>query len=220
MATMKMLFVALALGSWLIGSSPQELSPEDIAAAIEQGVAGKTVQKKCSARGDNGMDIVAMGPVGRIMHAAREAKRQRKAFTAADVTPAMAAPLLTVSAVRDRALEKPVELYNTPGMPGGRDYRTSFVIKSKAPRSEEPIVLEPVGPITYDSTHSASRRVVLGGGSVPGNVPPLPGSDMAASFDLAAFKAIPHKDIDVVVFMTDTGEHKCKINENERKALK
>jgi hypothetical protein len=93
------------------------------------------------------------------------------------------------------------------------------VIKSKAPKSEEPIVLQPVGPITYDSRNSASRRIVLGG-PAPGNVPPLPGSDMAASFDLAAFKSIPHKDVDVVVFMTDTGEHKCKINEKERQALK
>ena len=217
---MKMLIVALTLGAWLIGGNVQGLSPEEIAAAIEQGTAGKTLQKKCSARGDNGMDIVAMGPIGRIMQAARETKRQRKTFTAADVTPAMAAPLLTVTAIRDRALEKPVELYHTPGMPGGFDYRTSLVIKSKAPRSEEPIVLEPVGPITYDTTHSTSRRVVLGGGSAPGSVPPPPGSDMAASFDLAAFKAIPHKDVDVVAFMTDAGEHKCKINENERKALR
>ena len=43
---------------------------------------------------------------------------------------------------------------------------------------------------------------------------------LAASFDLAAFKGIPHKDVEVVVFMTDTGEHKCKISEKERKALK
>lgn len=216
---MKMLIVALTLGAWLIGGNVQGLSSEEIAAAIEQGSAGKTLQKKCSARGDNGMDIVAMGPIGRIMAAARDARRKDQTFTAADVTPTMAGSWLTVTAVRDRTLEKPVE-YHTPGMLEGFDYRTSFAIKSKAPKSEEPIVLEPIGPITYDSKNSASRRVVIGGGPVPGNVPPLPGSDMAASFDLAAFKAIPHKDVDVVVFMTDTGEHKCKINEAERKALR
>ena len=214
---MKMLPVALTLAAWLIGSV-QGLSSEEIAAAIEQGTAGKTLQKKCSSRGDNGMDIVAMGPIGRIMHAAREAKRKGQDFTAADVTPAMAAPLLTVTAVRDRTLEKPVEEYQTPGMPGF-DYRTSLVMKSKASRSEEPIVLAPVGPITYDTKKSASRRVVVRG-PLPANVPPLPGSDMAASFDFAAFKAIPHNDVEVVAFMTDTGEHKCKINENERKALR
>lgn len=216
---MKILAVALTLGAMLIGGNAQGLSPEEIAAAIEQGTAGKTLQKKCSARGDNGMDIVAMGPIGRIMAAARDAKRKGQTFTTDDVTPTMAGSWLTVTAVRDRTLEKPVEEYHTPGMPGGFDYRTSFVIKSKAPRSEEPIVLEPIGPITYDTRNSASRRVVLGG-PAPANVPPLPGSDMAASFDLAAFMAIPHKDVDVVVFMTDTGEHKCKINEAERKTLR
>jgi hypothetical protein len=219
MSGMKRLIVALTLGTGLVLNDAQGLSPEEIAAAIEQGTAGKTLQKKCSARGDNGMDIVAMGPIGRIMHAAREAKRKDRSFTAADVTPAMTAPLLTVTAVRDRTLEKTVQEYQTPGMPGGIDYRTWFVIKSKAPKSEEPIVLEPVGPITYDSSKTASRRVVLGG-PVPGSVGPLPGSDMAASFDFAAFKAIPHKEVEILAFMTDTGEHKCKINENERKALR
>jgi hypothetical protein len=43
---------------------------------------------------------------------------------------------------------------------------------------------------------------------------------MTASFDLAAFKAIPHRDVEVVVFMTDTGEHKCRISEKERQAIR
>jgi hypothetical protein len=216
---MKMLIVALTLAAWMINSI-QGLSSEDIAAAIEQGVAGKTLQKKCSAMGDNGVDIVAMGPIGRIMSAAREAKRKGIAFTAADVTPQMAAPVLAVTAVRDRILEKPGELPRMPGTSGGYiDYRTSFVIRSKAAKSEEPIVLEPVGPISYNNEKSPNRRVVVDG-PMPPNVPPVPGSDMAASFDFAAFKAIAHKDVEVVTFMTDIGEHKCKISERERQALK
>ena len=216
---MKTLIVAATLAAWLIGANVQGLSPEDIAAAIEQGRAGKTLQKRCSARGDNGMDIVAEGPIGRIMHAAREAKRKNKDFTAADVTPEMASAWLTVTATRDAALRKQVSEYVTPGMPGGFVYRTDFVVKSKPSGSEQAMVLKPLGPITYNSDKSSSHRVVVRG-PVPANAPPLPGSDMAASFDFAAFKAIPHKDVEVVVFMTDTGEQKCKISENERKALK
>lgn len=216
---MKTLVVAATLAVWPIGANLQRLSPEEIAAAIEQGRAGKTLQKKCSPRGDNGIEIVAMGPIGRIMRAARDAKRKNEDFTAADVTPAMAGPRLTVTATRERALLTPVTEYVTPGMPGGFKYETYFVIKSKAPTSEEAIVLEPLGPITYNSDKSSSRRVVVSG-PLPANLPPLAGSDMAASFDFAAFKAIPHKDVEVVVFMTDTGGHECTISERERKALK
>lgn len=216
---MKTLIVAATLTAWLIGRDVQGPSPEEIAAAIEQGKAGKTLQKRCSARGDNGMDIVAEGPIGRIMRAARDAKRKRQEFTAADVTPTMAGAWLTVTATRDQRLRKHVSEYVTPGMPGGLKYRTYFLIKSKRSGSEPATVLEPLGPITYDTEKSFSRRVVISG-PVPDNLPPLPGSDMAASFDFAAFKAIPHKDVEIVVFMTDTGELKCKISENERQALK
>ena len=215
---MKTLIVAATLGAWMIGANVQGLSPEEIAAAIEQGRAGKTLQKKCSARGDSGIDFVAEGPIGRIMRAAREAERKNQDFTAAHVTPAMAVAWLTVTATRPR-LHEPITQYATPGMPGGLEYRTSFVIKSKPSGSDAAIVLEPLGAITYNSDNSSNRRVVMSG-PVPPNAPPLPGSDMAASFDLAAFKGIPHKDVEVVVFMTDTGEHKCKISEKERKALK
>ena len=216
---MKTLILAATVAAWLIGANVQSLSPEEIAAAIEQGRAGKTLQKRCSGRVDNGMDIVAEGPIGRIMRAAREAERKKTDFTAADVTPAMTGAWLTVTATRVPTLRKPVSEYVTPGMPGGLDYRTYFMLKSKPSRSEQAIVLNPLGPITYDSANSYSRRVVVSG-PLPANLPPLPGSDMAAAFDFATFKAIPHKDVEVVVFMTDTGEQKCKISEDERKALK
>jgi hypothetical protein len=116
------------------------------------------------------MDIVAEGPIGRIMRGAREATN--KDFTAADVTPAMAGAWLTVTATRDPTLHKQVSEYVTPGMPGGLDYRTYFVVKSKLSGSEKAIVLTPLGPITYNSDKSFSRRVVLSG-PVPANAPPL-----------------------------------------------
>ncbi|HYN09806.1 MAG TPA: hypothetical protein VES67_20655 [Vicinamibacterales bacterium] len=93
------------------------------------------------------------------------------------------------------------------------------VLKSKLSGSDEPILLKPVEPITYNSDQAPGQRIVVSGQADP-RLPPLPGSDMSASFDFAAFKAIPHRDVEVVVFMTDTGEHRCKISENERKALR
>jgi hypothetical protein len=36
-----------------------------------------------------------------------------------------------------------------------------------------------------------------------------PGSDLIASFDLAAFRAMPAGAVEVVAFMTDSGERKC-----------
>jgi hypothetical protein len=153
------------------------------------------------------------------MRAAREAKRQNRDFTAADVTPAMARPWLTVVARRDPTLRERVSEYVTPGTSRGLDYRTDFVVKSKPSGSDQPVVLKPVEPITYMSDKSLGQRVVVGQADAR-NAPPLPGSDMAASFDFAAFKAIPHRDVEIVVFMTDTGEQKCKISENERKALR
>ena len=49
---------------------------------------------------------------------------------------------------------------------------------------------------------------------------PFSRADMAASFDLEAFKAIPHRDVEVVIFVTDAGERRCKVTEKERRALR
>ena len=220
---MKPLIFAVTLATGLAGAKVQELSPGDIAAAIEQGKAGKKLEKKCLGKGDNSFDIVAEGPIGRIMRAAREAKRNDTTFTPADVTVAMAAPSLTVTAARVEGLRTiSAPGYVTPGSPYVT-YRTELVIKSKPSGSDEAIVLKPLGGITYDGHNSPTRRTVVSSQPVSaeqlGRIP-MAGSDMSASFDLGAFHAIPHKDVEVYVFMTDTGGHHCKINEKERKALK
>ena len=220
---MKPLIVAASVTVCVAGAGVQGLAPEDIAAAIAQGQAGKTLQKSCKASGENGFDITAEGPVGRVMRAAREAKRLNRPFTAADVTEAMDAAVVTVSARRDPTLRTPTTEYVTPGTSKPLDYRTDFVLRSKPSGSDKPIVLKPVEPVIFDVQNAPGNRVAWKeGGGQPRDTRTVafPGSDMIASFDLAAFKAIPHRDIEVVVFMTDTGEHRCKISENERKALR
>jgi hypothetical protein len=85
------------------------------------------------------------------------------------------------------------------------------------------IVLKPVGPILYDAQNASGTRVVLGGpgtGRIGMRRIPFPGSDVTASFDLAAFKAMPPGDVEVVLFVVDTGEHKCRISGKERQAIR
>jgi hypothetical protein len=77
-----------------------------------------------------------------------------------------------------------------------------------------------------DSVRRSERfgtRVVLGGpgtGRIGMRRIPFPGSDVTASFDLAAFKAMPPGDVEVVLFVVDTGEHKCRISGKERQAIR
>lgn len=203
------------------------LSPAEVSAAIEQGLAGKTLQKKCSASGENGFDVIIEGPVGRVMRAAREAKRDHRPFTAADVTVTLDGPFLTVAARRDHSLTTANSAVPWKGGQGiwvlpeaaeanreherqtlGSAYRTEIVLRSKPSGAGEPTVLTPMGPLV-------DYRL-------PGRPPvrPSPGSDMTASFDLAAVRALPEGAVEVVVFMSDAGERRCKISEKDRQAIR
>jgi len=203
---MRALTVAVSIIAWAAGAGGQELSSADIAAAIEQGRAGKTLQKKCGAYGENGFDIIVEGPVGRIMRAAREAKDAGREFTAADVSPAIGGPVLTVTVRRDPTLRAPSLLAF------GEAFRAEVVLRSKQPGPDGPLLLKPIRPVVYTDSGAfndvrRSRR-------------PEPNSNMVASFNLAAFRAMPQGDVEVVAFMTDAGERTCKINDKDRSALR
>jgi len=218
-ASMCVVFGAAALGA-------EQLSREQIAAAIEQGRAGKIVEKKCKASGVNGFDMVVRGPIGRIMRAARDAQEDHREFTAGDVTPLLSRAVVTIEARRDYTLSavhdsqpavtgQPTQSYVLPPQStvnssgkGGVDYQTGFIVRSK-PSGLEPIQLRPVGGILYSSAD----------GRGPTRSVPLPGDNMTASFDLAAFRALPKGDVEVVIFMTDAGEHRCKISDTERQKI-
>jgi hypothetical protein len=213
-------YIAACLMISLGNSGGQVLSRAEISEAIEQGRAGKSLQKTCAARGENGFDIIVEGPIGRVMRAAREAKRRDQDLKADDLPASVTAPVLTVTARRDSTLATgsiSVPTSNLPGVwgvapdsswaaerstarqSGGLDYRIDATLRSKPPRGAEPAVLRPVG----------LRRTL-----------PLPGHDMTAQFDLAAFRAMPHRDLEVIVFMTDAGEHRCGISARDREKLR
>ena len=82
-------------------------------------------------------------------------------------------------------------------MPGA----THVVLKSQPPRRQSPIVLQPLSyrlhPTGWGNRKSAG---------------------ISAIFDLGAFEAIPHKDVDVVT-ITDSGEARCKMSEGMRRRI-
>jgi hypothetical protein len=229
---MKQLLVAISVALWVAGVHAQNLSSQEIATAIEQGRAGKTLQKTCGARGENGFDIVVEGPVGRIMGAVRDAMRQHREFTADSVTLELSRPVLTVRTRRDYSLSTESMARTMSPAPGywvlpetspeyydrsrsllamSSSYGTEMVIRSKPSGSAQPVVLRPIGRVMH------SRGKSSNGPSLSG---PVARADMAALFDLEAFKAIPDRDVEVVVFATDAGERRCKISEKDRRALR
>src|SRR5262249_23399367 len=94
----------------------------DISGAIADGAKGKTLQAACYAlptvepRGEVHarveMDVVAVGPVGRIMLASHTAHEAHYALAPADVGPPLSAPTLLVEVLLSH-LVQPNELAST-----------------------------------------------------------------------------------------------------------
>jgi len=225
---MKAIVVALSLALSATVQQAQVLSDQEIATAIEQGRAVKTLHKTCKASGENGFDIVVEGPMGRIMRAARLAKGDGRPFTTADVTRAVGGPTLTVAALRDATKTTAANAVQSKEIPGqylpadssmaATDRRremftmssisgSDMVVRSKVTESQDVVVLKPLGRI-----RGGSDWIWRKNGPDQG--------DMAGAFDLASFRALTSRDVEVVVFMTNAGEHRCKINEKERKAIR
>ena len=229
---MKALVIATVVALTTAGTSAQLLlTSSEISNAIEQGRAGKTLQKKCNASGENGFDIVIEGPVGRVMRAARDAARQHKTFETADVTPELSRAVLTVNTYRDPSLTTASlarERASMPGyavvpfdsasrLPANRPFEFDAQIRSKGSQSDSPAVLRSVGNRYFPQR--GPNLLISGSGKLP-HMPPGPDADMEATFDMAAFLAMPSRDVEVVVFASDAGERRCGISEKERKALR
>lgn len=222
--------VISALVAWSTGAgaAAHDLTPEAIAAAIAQGQAGKTLEKICKASGVNGFDITIEGPTGRIMRAAKEAKRRHRVFTPSDVSAEISGPYVTVIARRDQTLSAVNTAPQIPGAPIGvvaNPYAdlpsfknvTDFVLRSRGSDSGAPVVLKPVRPIMYSREPDGTYFIWTNG---PEYVGPTPGADMIAWFDLAAFRAIPTRETEAVIFVADAGERRCKISDKERQAIR
>jgi len=174
----------------------------DLVWAIARGQAGQRIQASCMANttfSKEGEDnhyalVVAEGPVGRIMRAAGEAKQSRTPFTAADVSDAMRAQTLEISAELKRATDIP----SFTGVNIGPARLVTMRVRSKEMIAS---FLEPF--------EQAQMRLV-----VTRSQPPL-----VQHFDLAAFKALPGDDAEVVVH-SQAGQRKCTIPAKDKAALR
>lgn len=186
----------------------QPLTPADIAAAITAGQAGKRLQSDCSATGafldltemNGGFYVVLEGPIGRIMRLAGEAKKKYQPFTAEQVTKELQAPTLWLLA----------EPY-PPKFASGW-HRTPaaehVLLKRKGASGDSPA--DVLQPATRDLVPTSWTNA-LGG--------KWDGQGITATFDLAAFKALPGDETDIVI-VTPVGERRCKIGKKDRAALR
>ena len=197
----------LAIG--LNQSSP--LSTAEIEQAIRQAQDSKdSIGPSCMARmatsffdlggvgpNDGPFDVSIVGPVGRIMQAARAATRKHLPFAAADVTEALRAPVLVVTAMPQRSTQR-----------SGITYRsgpaTGLAVRSRPPKGEPALVVKPLSFYL--------KRVQVGLDS-------MEGQGITARFDLAAVAALPTAEIDLVV-ITQLSERQCKLSAADRHTIR
>jgi len=188
------------------------LKDEAVGAAVKEGLAGHIVQASCSATGvfpgkrheqDVPVQIVATGPAGRIMWAANESKQRRLAFDERQVTPDMRAPVLTLTAdliVPPVPVTPPQATVRSllPPLPAPL---ASVRFRGRAPTQIE---LPPLGYRTPPAPPAGQVRRTR---------------QLIATFDMAAFKALPGAEIEVLV-TSAAGERRCSFAISDVQAIR
>lgn len=157
--------------------SRAQLTEPEVTTAVAEGTKGQKLEAECSGTANLAgwhedqaiLEVIAEGPVGRIMRAAREAKSEHRAFSNADVTAEMSARVLTVRA--------------TLITPFGSDPPNPVdFIRGLSP-------LRTIGLQVEDRVLNPLRR------PVPGLEP----AEIVAVFDLDAVRRDPREDLVAVV---------------------
>jgi len=173
------------------------LSDEEVAAAVKDGHAGRSLRSTCSTASSTGsggyFDVTLEGPVARVMRVAREARQRREAFGVADVPQRLRQPALWVSAVgrATPTMDPPLGLDSASpssrpsSPPPAAPFATAIHIRSLA---EKPVVLRPA------ATGSVGMRF----------------GPLEASFDLNAFRALG--DAVEVIVASFMGEGRCRLS--------
>jgi hypothetical protein len=231
----------------LVSHPRQGLSSADIADAIKQGGEGHELQASCDAYAfdadqiRSGYHVVVIGPVGRIMAAAKSAHDQQVPFETTDVTEALSAPVLIVdvttvmpptsmigagrpfpSMVGDgSSTSTPARSPDPMALPDGA---TGIVLRSSDKKDGQPVVIKAI-----DQSSSFSR-VDPGAfhwrSALPGQGSAMWGAVNQASytylFDLAEFRAMPDADIEIVLMTSanPAGGYSCKIGSKNRTELR
>jgi VWFA-related protein len=179
------------------------LTDAAIDTAIKDASAGKALEASCVAMGsfptkkheqDATVLVAASGPIGRIRSAAADARERRFAFDARQVTPDMRAPavLLTATVTVPPLPVTPPQAIVRSLPPPPPAPLTSMRVRGRAPTEIE---LQPTG-------YRATRPRVL-----------------AAAFDLAAFKALPGSEVEVVI-TSAAGERRCRFAVGDVQAIR
>jgi Ca-activated chloride channel family protein len=198
------------------------LTDAEVEQAIRDGMNGQKAQAVCMAVGafrerpeenQAHADVLLEGPIGRIMHAARDARARRDTLTTAAVTPEMRAPTVLMTAELKTSLRSPgdpmdsfpaqMPVPGSPPQPSGLSILRALRLRS--PVLTEHMLRPLEGP-------TADRPLVQ----------PVPLNQRyrrTGTFDLAAFRAIPGPDVEVIV-RSVIGARYCTIAAKERAAIR
>jgi len=203
------------------------LSDADVEQAVRAGSSGQKLQAACTASGvfprrppenDLFSEVVLEGPTGRIMRAAREARARKSTFTSADVTADLRAPVVLVTSQLKRAQGAVNPPADDPAYPP-----VITPTPTPSPSPTAPFVPAPVVAVRLRSkllTEILLRPMPAA--PVRGfTAPPLAaaGATRIDRFDLAAFRALPGPDVEVVV-RSSAGPRQCSIGPKERAAVR
>jgi VWFA-related protein len=204
-----------ANGSTILPAPPlPAASDADVELAIRNGIAGKRLDASCSATDampiDPGepktLDVIAEGPIGRIMRAAREANDRRLPFFPAQVSADLRAPLLRVTASLTQPQPADGQIAAAAGRPTNLTAMAPITVVRLRSRGPSPTVLRPVSLAPGFATGRPPSGMVAVG-------------TLVAWFDLASFQALPGSDVEVVVSSAN-GERRCALSARDRRTIR
>lgn len=197
------------------GDAPRApLTDSEVEAAIAAGLAGERRQAECVAslmvldnptESEALVTITAEGPAGRVMRRAREARQARRPFMAADVTAALRAPVVEITA------QVGTSVAPAPPIPDN----TAATSPAKPPP-----VLSPLVAIRVRSKEMIGQTlepIDTPAGSSPFLPPPGSRTRLSARFDLAAFLALPG---DVEILVQSRVSRRCSISARDKTAIR
>lgn len=203
------------------------LTDAEVDQAIRDGSSGQNAQASCVAVGafrdrpeenQAHAEVLLEGPIGRIMHAARDTRARRETLTADQLAPDMRDPTVLMTA--DLTTPVPMRGFNTsplgvpaqPPMPAVS--RTAGLSAIIALRLRSPILTERMlRPLVEPPAASAARAPVDASTRINEHY------HRVESFDLAAFRALPPGDIEAVV-RSVIGARSCVISAKDRAAIR
>jgi len=197
------------------------LTDAEVDQAIRDGSNGQKAQAVCMAVGafrgrpeenQAHAEVVLEGPIGRVMHAARDARARRTTLTAAGVAHYMRAPTVMMTAELKSSLTSPADPMDSfpPQMPPPSSPQPSGLSILVALRLRSPVLTEHMlRPLTGPTPTDAPNQ-------------PVPLNQRyrrEEPFDLAAFRALPGPGVEVIV-RSVIGARYCTIAAKDRASIR